>query len=328
MSSLWGDCELVYSHESRQFSSTHYKNLTKYIDSYRDAINCNIWFDHENKQYFSAAQTIATPQSGKHHSFIMSRAPFFTGDFSGANNLINMGNSYLYLKNSFPQGPIVSTPEFRCGFDNCVQEIHNQDSVFIVGGGPSTLTVNFDEYKQIPKWTMNNFYKNEHFRDMDNIQLVSFLDGVDLNDTKLYNFLTETKPIVMQEFSDPGYKDSRIKLLLSKYDRISYFMTRYRSRIGIGARLVVLAILMGTKDIYISGLDGYNISESNNHVFEDNKAIPNWLASSGPALQKQQFVIYWDYILNELKKSYDFNIYDLSKGQETVQYAFLQEHIF
>ena len=115
-------------------------------------------------------------------------------------------------------------------------------------------------------------------------------------------------------------------------------MTRYRSRLGVGARLIVLAILMGVKNIYISGMDGYDVNSELTHAFEEGKAIPRWITNfnkpgsskvrdGGITLQRQQFVVFWDYILFNLSKKYDFKIHDLSKGQKTVQYAFIQDNI-
>jgi hypothetical protein len=87
--------------------------------------------------------------------------------------------------------------------------------------------------------------------------------------------------------------------------------------------------MMGIKDIYISGFDGYDYESTNSetHSFELNKAHPGWLQEYGSWLQKQQLVIFWDYVLNTLRKTYEFRIHDLSKGQKGVQYDFIQEHI-
>ena len=318
---------MVYCNKTKTFDKLHYKNLIKYISQFQDSLNCNIWFDHTHKSYFSAAQTIETPHSGKHHSFIMNRSKFLSGNFSGPPNLVNMGRSYEFIKSSFPECATVQTPELRCGFNKFIEEIRNQESVFIVGGGPSTLSVNFDDYENIPKWTMNNFYNNEIFSNLSNIQAITLLDDVDITSSSLWDFIDNKKPIILQEFSDPRFGNSRIKFLRSKYDKIAHFMTRYRSRIGIGARLLVLSILLGTKNIYISGLDGYTTSDSKTHAFEENKQIPGWLQQSGPYLQKQQFVIFWDYVLNELSKTFDFKIHDISKDCETVQYSFMKEYI-
>ena len=69
-------------------------------------------------------------------------------------------------------------------------------------------------------------------------------------------------------------------------------------------------------------MDGYDIKSSDTHSFENNKSIPRWLLA-GSWLQKQQFVVFWDYILNTLSKSYSFKIHDLSRGRESVQYKFI-----
>ena len=172
---------------------------------------------------------------------------------------------------------------------------------------------------------MNSCFKNEKISKLDNIQLVTFLDNVNLEHPLLWSFLEKHQPIVAHEISGKGYK--KINRINQVYPKTSFYHTRYRSRLGCGPRMIVLAIMLGIKDIYISGFDGYDLRSSITHSFEKGKSIPQWLQEYGPWLQDQQFVIFWDYILNTLKKSYDFTIHDLSKGQKTVKYDFIQEYI-
>ena len=172
---------------------------------------------------------------------------------------------------------------------------------------------------------MNSFYTNDKVSSLSNIQLVTFLDNVNIEDPELWKSVNKIKPLVIQEISDLG--NARIQDVRRKYDKITYMHTRYRSRLGVGARLVVFAILLGIKKIYITGMDGYDLNSSKTHAFEKDKKPPDWLLRMGPDIQKQQFVIFWDYIMHTLKKTYDFEIIDLSKGIDTVQYKFIQEKI-
>ena len=170
---------------------------------------------------------------------------------------------------------------------------------------------------------MNSYFLNDKINTLDNIQLVTFLDNVNLDNDVVWNRLNELKPLVVQEISDLG--SNRINFIKNQYDNVTYMHTRYRSRLGVGARLIVLAIVLGVKNIIISGMDGYDVNSTDTHAFEENKQLPNWLKNSGTWLQKQQFVIFWDYIFNTLSKSYSFKIHDLSVGHEAVQYKFIQE---
>ena len=329
----WGEFEVVYKKDTGLFNKEHNKNMIKYVEMYPDALNHNIWVDNESKSYFSTALYISTPQCGQNHSFITSPASFFTGKFPGSSHWLKP--AYDTLRASFKGLPEVITPEMKCGYNDVIRSIHGQDSVYIVGGGPSTSNIDFSKHKDKPKWVMNSFFKNEKLLNLDNIQLATFLDDVDLNDSRLGEFLSKD-PLVVQEISDKG--QDRILSIKNKCKNITYMMTRYRSRLGVGARLIVLAILMGVKNIYISGMDGYDVNSELTHSFEKGKAIPRWITnftahapsgtkSAGVVLQRQQFVVFWDYILFNLSKKYDFKIHDLSKGQKTLQYAFIQDSI-
>tara|TARA_R110000824_G_scaffold399263_1_gene604505 strand:+ start:17514 stop:18485 length:972 start_codon:yes stop_codon:yes gene_type:complete len=320
---FWGDCELVFNKEDKIFKPVHHKPLLAYMSTYKEATNENIWLDHEVGKYFSAAQTLSIPNCGQDHHFISARGNYINNTYPRSSAW--MLAHYQTLKNNFKAMPEVVNTEIKCGYCDSIKDIHNQGSVFIIGGGPSTNTVDFSKFKSIPKWTMNSYFLNDKINTLENIQLVTFLDNVNLDDENMWDRLNILKPLLIQEISDLGNK--RINFIRNRYDNATYMHTRYRSRLGVGARLIVLAIVLGIKNIYISGMDGYDVNSTQTHAFEKGKELPTWLKNSGPSMQKQQLVIFWDYILNTLSKSYSFKIHDLSTGQETVQYKFIQEAI-
>ncbi len=317
----WGDCELVYNKENKLFKTEHHKSLLSYMSIYKDAVNENIWLDHETGRYFSAAQTLSVPNCGQDHHFISTRADYINSVYPQTSAW--MANHYQVLKSNFSNLPEILNTEIRCGYCEPIKNIHNQDSVYIVGGGPSTNSVDFSKLESVPKWTMNSYFLNDKINTLKNLQLVTFLDNVNLDNDDVWDSLDNSKPLLIQEISDLG--NNRINFIKNQYDKTTYMHTRYRSRLGVGARLVILAIVLGIKNIYISGMDGYDIDSVDTHAFEKNKKLPTWLVNSGSWMQKQQLVIFWDYILNTLSKSYSFRIHDLSIGQETVQYRFIQE---
>tara|TARA_B100000282_G_scaffold296866_1_gene280627 strand:+ start:3335 stop:4351 length:1017 start_codon:yes stop_codon:yes gene_type:complete len=331
----WGDCRLVYTHHDKQYDKSLHREIFHYNETFVDSLNHNLWFCNEMKNIFSSAQTIAEHASGFHHSFLSDPSTFMRFDFLKSKNLTTMSVGLDLLVRSYGsfgyenKNKYAKTPEIFISANDSTMSMKDQESVFIVGGGPSTLSVDFTKYSEIPKWTMNNFFKNEKLRNLKNLQLATFLDDVNLNDPALWDSVQKNNLIVMQELSDPKFGSSRADKIFQKCPRSGFFLTRYRSRLGVGPRLIILAICLGIKNIYISGFDGYDLTDSRTHCFEANKQPPKWLQQNGPWLQKQQFVILWDYILNNLAKSYghDFKIHDLSKGQETVQYKFIQDYI-
>ena len=296
----WGDHLLIYNYVTRRMHPQYAERIRWYHDVYNDALNCNIWVDLKTDKIYSAAQQIATPQSGRHHSFICSADKFFRDDFSGPPNLRNMGTAVDSLRSAFHHSPRAAlNPEIKlCATDRLMKELKNAESAFIIGGGPSTKVVNFKDYDSIPKWTMNNFFENEKINNLNNIKVASFLDDINLDNPKLWDSVKKHNLIVAQEISDPLFGKTRAELVVSKSgkENCTYVITRYRSKLGVGARLVVMAVLLGIKNINICGLDGYDLTKNDNHSFEKSKGIPDWLKKLGPSVQEQQFVIFWDYV--------------------------------
>ena len=119
-------------------------------------------------------------------------------------------------------------------------------------------------------------------------------------------------------------------------NKTTWFHTRYASKLGIGVRLLLLAIFLGVKKIYISGIDGYTyqnevsrkdyidhktlINKSiQNHAFEDKKALPSrWVRDNDMTEEqyldamKQGYIQLLEY-LNLLKKTHNFEIINLAE---------------
>ena len=199
-----------------------------------------------------------------------------------------------------------------------------QKEVLIIGGGPSTNTIDFDDFKDTPKWTMNNFFLNDNLKDLDNIQLITLLDNVDIENELLWECVSKINPLILQEISDIGYQ--RIKTIRKHHDNMTCMLTRYRSRLGVGPRLIILSIILGIQDIYFCGFDGFDPNSKDTHSFEKNKDFPDWFKAGGETLQRQQFFIFWQYVL-QLQQIYGFRLHDLTKGVESIQYKFIQGYL-
>ena len=173
---------------------------------------------------------------------------------------------------------------------------------------------------KIPKVDNEQFLLNDTIKDLD-IQLITLLDDVDIDNPLLWEYVSKSNPLIIQEISDFGYQ--RIKKIKNYHNNMTCMLTRYRSRLGVGARLIVLAIMLGIQDIYFCGFDGLDPKTKDNHSFEKNKSLPTWFQNGGERLQREQFFVFWQYIL-QLQRIYGFKLHDLTKGVESVQYKFIQ----
>ena len=81
---------------------------------------------------------------------------------------------------------------------------------------------------------------------------------------------------------------------------------------GIGARQIILSILLGAKKIYFTGIDLYNDYETLQHAYEKSKSMPRWRLMYGKDLQDRQVIIFFDYI-KQLREIYNFEIVNLSQ---------------
>ena len=327
--------------------AAHFQTILKqYFRRYPHAIYENIWFSQETQKMFSNAQTYCTGLDPIAHSFCTTETNFINQTWTGLssemgrmiedlvvgyNGLGQRPNAWGVTGKEIDEGKCygdIVTRDFRIGLCPAVNAMLNQDSVLIVGGGPSTNNIDFSKYRDIPVWTMNNYYQNPVFDQFSNIQVACFLDEVDVFDNEeLWKHVNDRDTVVLQEITD--YGKQRIHKIRDTAKYSTYFHTRYRSKLGVGPRLMVTAMNLGIKNIYFCGFDGYDIGSEDNHSFESGKAIPNWMKNSEnpAALQRDQFVMLWDYLLNTVKWRLPCKITDISAGQSTLQYAFLEDAI-
>ena len=358
-SAVWGTADnlfiKVYDKFARQINCSNFDdnpaihghiqtNIRQYFRQHPESCYENIWFSTKSQSFVSNAQTYCSGLDPLEHSFCTTRNRFINQAWTPiASEMGRMIEDMTVCYNALGHRPnargVTSEdinsgrcygdmvfPDMRIGVCPAVNGLLNQESVLIIGGGPSTNNVDFSRFKDIPVWTMNNYYKNPIFDQFSNIQVATFLDEVDVfSNDALWERVNEHNTIVFQEITD--YGPEKINYIKEKANYSTYFHTRYRSKLGVGPRLMVAAILLGIKNIYFCGFDGYDTASTDNHAFEEGKGLPNWLKKGGPTVQDRQFLMLWDYILNDLKIGRAFKLADLSKGAPTLQYKFLADKI-
>lgn len=273
----------------------------------------NLWYDLEEDKVFSEHQYTIPRNAGKEQNFFLP-----SGD--GATNFLH--DEYV---SKIKQERVFSRQETLIhGNCDCIVSLPEKYSKFknkkimIVSGGPSSKEVNWDKINYDYLWTVNEFYKNEELS-RKQIDLLYLSSIVDFENQHLVESIENTEalltfPLVTNYIQD-NVELSRIENLTSRFEEnSSYNYTRYSSTLGVGYKLIVLAIFSGASEIYTVGNDGF-VSKNMKHAFDGNKQSPNWYLQHGDRFQDRQFVIFWDYI-KTLQDSFGFKIYNLGEGKD------------
>tara|TARA_B100000287_G_C20639774_1_gene783036 strand:+ start:307 stop:1095 length:789 start_codon:yes stop_codon:yes gene_type:complete len=226
--------------------------------------------------------------------------------------LESMFTSVLTYYNGIGSGDFIFNNEIIYRKPLSFKKYQNSE-ILILGGGPTTKKVlkNTPNIKYDYVWSVNNFYLNKSLPKIDLAVL-----GKEPNkfDSKLINYIKENKTnIVFEEAKDNRNGEENIQSLFP--NQTAWYNTRYQSKLGIGVRIVIFAIMLGIKKISIAGIDGYTIKGDNDHAFEPNKSLPSWGLNEKQTyeLMGRQFKIFWEYI-KYLQNSYEFEIINLGEN--------------
>ena len=201
---------------------------------------------------------------------------------------------------------------------------YKDKSILLIGGGPSTIDRSWEKLKVDFIWTCNNFYDNKKLNNKK-IDLVSVSNRVELNSKDFLSHIDN----VDQIFFEPIHFHEKLRsqefniFYNNNLDRINFFDTKFQNKSGTIARLAILALLTGAKDIYIVGLDGHPWAKgfTQRHAFR-----PGWKwgwdeRRNKPEAEWDYKVVKkdWDDVAIYLKKIadlYNVNLYNLGEGLE------------
>ena len=190
--------------------------------------------------------------------------------------------------------------------------------VLVVGGGPTTSTVNWQRLDFDYKVASNNFVKNKNLYNtkFDMISLAPVVDFTN-NNQLLHSYLDENKPIIglEPEHAKPQEIKKLTNFLLEREDDCLFYTTKWASPIGIGSRQVVLSSLLGAKEVYLVGIDLFQPGPTGAHSYESFKENPRWAQAYGQRFQERHAVIFWDY-LSLLQEQLGTKFYNLAEEEE------------
>ena len=198
-------------------------------------------------------------------SCFISRATTF------ANNKTRGGN-YLNRYN-FLNRELIRTPEIICRDTPELKKFKNK-KILVVGAGPTTNwhDWNPDDYDHI--FSCNHFFLNKKLSKCK-VDLILLCDEVNLLREDFLKYLNNNNTIV--GFEDYNKNPNNIEELKNKIDNpIFDCVLRFQGKIGVAPKLIILAALLGAKQVDYVGVDGppskdYKAGDPSNHSFEENK---------------------------------------------------------
>tara|TARA_R110000751_G_scaffold260477_1_gene359820 strand:- start:102 stop:1163 length:1062 start_codon:yes stop_codon:yes gene_type:complete len=296
----------------------------------------NIWYDLEEDKCFSEYQYTIPRNADKDQNFFLPEGKKYT-DFLYKEYVEKIKQFYPFSEEGSANvlqykncDMILSKPE--------QYEKFRDKKIMIAAGGPSCSDVSWQNIDYDHLWTVNEFYKNKSFAEKE-IDLLLFSSITDFKNEQLIETIQKnncliTFPIITNFIHDE-FNFNSIKHFTERFkNNISFNYTRYSSNLGVGHKLIILAIFLGASEIYSVGNDGHNsmdlkskyLNKKDRHAFDGEKNPPNWYSRYGHRMQDRQFVIFWDYV-KKLQKDFDFKIYNLGEGKDyNVSSSITKEH--
>lgn len=159
---------------------------------------------------------------------------------------------------------------------------YKDKKILIVGGGTSTLDVNWENISYDYLWTCNDFFLEDRVLNQD-IDLYVIAFTTDLNHHKLHKKLQNSETTVFYEPSHYRGKQ-RTKKFYDFEKIIGYKVLKYDTpkileynrpalKSGVMFRLILLALATKASDILFVGFDGFNKDFSNIHAFSKHKGL-------------------------------------------------------
>lgn len=161
---------------------------------------------------------------------------------------------------------------------------YTDKKILIIGGGTSTLDVNWENLDYDFVWTCNDFYLEPRVYNQDiDLYVLSYM--TDLNNpylrTKLRNsnskviieplhYRQKAKSEQFREFKNhiniPIEKDNFFSIELHRLSEFQH-PSKAAGAAGVCFRMILMALQTNASTIYFSGLDGFNEKFTNVHAF-------------------------------------------------------------
>ena len=309
---IWNERALIYKGGEKKVLGNLPDEVRKSFVDYCTWIKCvpqyNVWYDPYDKVCFGQDLTWLNASS-RESFFISDKKNFLQGQQWGRDFVLSFYGPAFGV-DIVENDEIIyrDLPELKKFIDSII---------LVVGGGPTTISYDWDPKDYDYVWSCNHFFMNEKLKNVD-VAFATMTIEVDKTEEneELHEYLKNNSTIICYDdrFVLEDKKDFSISEVYP--DRSMYAHTRYRGKIGSAAKLLCMAITMRPKEIHIVGMDGFKestkLGDDNYHSFQKGKVFQG---THNYNLYMRHYIALWDYFLNDIGK--DIKFQNLGEGHES-----------
>jgi hypothetical protein len=296
----WNDCILIYTDKTldKEISASAKQSFYKYMEEIKQLPKYNVWYDEASDRCFGIDQTYKNRDVYALNNTLMAAVltppDIFLEDKQHGYKSIAPVYTSLYTDDvSLDKEGVIGRPSALQHFVG--------SKILIVGAGPSTDLVDWDQYPYDYLWSCNHFFKHPELAQKD-IALVNLGNEVSLYDKELNEYLFNHPKTISVFDGRINRHPEHLQDFNKRYPhRSTFYHPRYFGRVGTVTRLICLAVSLKATEVAFVGMDGYpkDLSSAPNSVFEPQKAPGG--ANHGPTeynFFRMQYTVFWDYVLN------------------------------
>jgi hypothetical protein len=192
-------------------------------------------------------------------------------------------------------------------------EKYTDKKIIIVGGGPTTNDINWQNLDYDFIFSCNQYYLCDKMI-TDKIDLITLINRMNFLDEGLQQRLDRDNTFVGIEphHSNGIYNTDKFKKFIDKYEnKCIFFDTMFQNKSGAAPRLAILAAMLKPKVIYMVGIDGQNLNLKTKHSFDKNQigGRDGWEYK----IINDHHVAFSKYI-HSMSNKMDIDIYNLGEG--------------
>ena len=322
MGLTWNDCELIF--DGSEFLVDIYKDSSKFAafnkyvtQSIRGYPKNRVWYDTVADVCFGHEQTWYN--SNGYESYLALEDQFYASP--------HWGEEYVeaYYHSSLP-GELYRDEEIMCSAK--LKEMIENKKVLVIGGGPTTLSSNWNPEDYDLVVPCNHFFLKDEYKGL-NVPL-AFIGGDEVDSSsdnyQLYDYAKNSDTVFC--FENRSRPAEELRNFQRNFPDQSLFMhTRYRSKIGTVPRIVVAMSLLGASEVHVAGMDGFKktekLGDEAEHAFEPGKRRAG---AHNYDMYRRHYVVLWDYILNVLGSKAVFQ--NLGEGHESNMSTDISKQMF
>jgi hypothetical protein len=293
---VWNNCSLTEDEPMADHRATAF-------DIYRSQLTMvkeNVWYDRETDECFGLDYNYTNRPDLA--AVLTSRGRFVQSDRWGEGYVSTIYNSVFNSTIECSDEMILINPHLLEQFEG--------KTILIIGAGPTAKEFDWEEEEYDTIWTCNHFFKFDRLVERNDISLISLGNEVDLtkSNNTLHSYMRKNGDTLFA--FDCGVTRHFMHMYNFNdqyYGRGLCYHPRFFGKVGTLTRLICLAIAAKAKKIKFVGMDGDPLMGERLHVFEPGKPLDKPTDnSSGYKKSKQQYVMFWDYVLNTLNPNIEF----------------------